>query len=174
MRGKDFVLQLLTPIDLGTILLLRLTGWEIDDILRVFANRMNGVPNAPTGGDSTPEGIPEYIEFLKVVEALDELEDAGAIILAAGQEKDQIVDYRRDSKRSGDRSKRQKGEKKEDKKNADVKISRSGGVTIRTKDGLSISEKGDVKVKTRDKDSGERRQERPKEKEGSIPISKTG
>jgi hypothetical protein len=88
LTGEKFVRQLLEPIDLNTILLLRLSGWEMDDILRVFANRINGVANAPTAGDSTPEGIPEYEDFLKVVEAMDELEDAGEIAIAASEDRE--------------------------------------------------------------------------------------
>jgi hypothetical protein len=86
LTGEKFVRQLLEPIDLNTIFLLRLSGWELDDILRVFANRINGVPNAPTAGDSTPEGIPKYDDFLKIVEAMDELEDAGALTIGAASE----------------------------------------------------------------------------------------
>ena len=88
LTGEKFVRQLLEPIDLHTILLLRLSGWEMDDILRVFANRINGVPNAPTAGDSTPEGIPEYEDFLKVVEAMDELEDAGEVTIGAAEDEE--------------------------------------------------------------------------------------
>jgi hypothetical protein len=43
--GEKFVRRLLEPADLHTLLLLRSAGWEIDDILRVFANRINGVPS---------------------------------------------------------------------------------------------------------------------------------
>ena len=88
LTGDKFVRQLLEPVDLHTLLLLRSAGWEIDDILRVFANRINGVPNAPTGADSTPEGVPEYKEFLQLVEALDELDDEGGVIIAAGEGKE--------------------------------------------------------------------------------------
>ena len=84
LTGEKFVRQLLEPIDLNTIFLLRLAGWELDDIMRVFVNRINGVPNAPTGGDATPEGIPEFEDFMKIVDSMDELEDVGAVILAAG------------------------------------------------------------------------------------------
>jgi hypothetical protein len=93
LTGEKFVRQLLEPIDLNTILLLRLSGWEMDDILRVFANRINGVPNAPTAGDSTPEGIPEYEDFLEVVEAMDELEDDGGVAIGASvdEELNQLV-----------------------------------------------------------------------------------
>lgn len=82
LTGEQFVRQLLEPVDLETLLLLRNAGWEIDDIFRVFAGRINGIPNAPTGAGSTPEGTPEYREFLKLVEAFDELEDNASLILA--------------------------------------------------------------------------------------------
>ena len=86
LTGEKFVRQLMEPIDLNTILLLRLSGWEMDDILRVFANRINGVANATTAGDSTPEGIPVYESFLEVVEVMDELEDAGEMTIGASSD----------------------------------------------------------------------------------------
>lgn len=89
LAGEKFVEMLLTPLDLKTLLLLRQAGFEIDDIMGVFVNRMNGVPNAPTGADSTPEGVPEYKEFDEVVEALDELEDNNTIHLAASEENEE-------------------------------------------------------------------------------------
>lgn len=82
LTGEEFVSQLLRPLDLETLVLLRGAGWEIDDILRVFAEHINHIPNAPTGSGSTPEGKPEYAEFLQLVEALDELEDNASMILA--------------------------------------------------------------------------------------------
>jgi len=81
LTGEGFVRQLLEPVDLETLVLLRGAGWEIDDILRVFAQHINEIPNAPTGSGSTPEGTPDYVEFLELVEALDELEDNASIIL---------------------------------------------------------------------------------------------
>lgn len=82
LTGEQFVRQLLEPVELETLVLLRNAGWEIDDILRVFAGRINAIPNAPTGSGSTPEGTPEYREFLELVEAFDELEDHATLILA--------------------------------------------------------------------------------------------
>ena len=86
LTGEEFVRQLLVPVDLETLALLRGAGWEIDDILRVFAQHINEIPNAPTGSGSTPEGVPEYAEFLELVEALDELEDRAALILAVSDD----------------------------------------------------------------------------------------
>lgn len=82
LTGEQFVRQLLEPVELETLVLLRGAGWEIDDILRVFANRINAIPNAPTGGGSTPEGTPEYRKYLELAEALDELEDHASLVLA--------------------------------------------------------------------------------------------
>ena len=86
VTGEQFVQQLLEPIDLHTLIRLRGAGWEIDDIFRVFANYINDVPNAPTGAGSTPEGVPEFSEFLEVIEAIDELEDAGMLFLAVSSD----------------------------------------------------------------------------------------
>lgn len=88
LTGEGFVHQLLRPLDLETLVLLRGAGWEIDDILRVFAQYINHVPNAPTGSGSTPEGTPEYAEFLQLVEALDELEGNASLILAVSDASD--------------------------------------------------------------------------------------
>ena len=93
LTGEEFVLSLLTHIDLNTIYLLNSAGWELDDILRVFANRMNGVENAPTGAGTTPEGTPRYERFQTIVSAIDQLEDQGALIIAprAGDEANELV-----------------------------------------------------------------------------------
>ncbi len=93
LTGEDFVRQLLTPIDLNTLLLLRGAGFELDDILRVFVNRMNEQPNAAIAAGPSPEGVPKFRDFLAAVEALDELEDRGEILLAASQQKvsDELV-----------------------------------------------------------------------------------
>ncbi len=75
LTGEQLVTQLLTPIDLSSLRLLRGAGWEFDDILRVFVKSINGIHNATTAASATPEGVPEYLEFRKVAEAIDELED---------------------------------------------------------------------------------------------------
>lgn len=76
------VTQLLTPVDLSALRLLRGAGWEFDDILRVFVKSINGIRNATTAASATPEGVPEYIKFLKIAEALDELEDRAMLGLS--------------------------------------------------------------------------------------------
>ena len=93
LKGRDFTRQLLRPIDLNTLLMLRESGWELDDIFRVFVGRINGIPNANTGASSTPEGVPEFRKFLRVVEAMDEIEDSGSLELArsAAEKKTELL-----------------------------------------------------------------------------------
>lgn len=86
LKGKDFVRQLMTPIALNTLLLLRQSGWELDDIFRVFVESINGVPNASTGASSTPEGVPEYAKFLRVANAFDAIEDLGSVKMARSRD----------------------------------------------------------------------------------------
>ncbi len=91
--GEDFVRQLLTPIDLNTLLLLRGAGFDLDDTLRVFVNRLNELPNAAIAAGPSPEGVPRFQEFLAAAEALDKLEDRGDVLLAASKQKgaDELV-----------------------------------------------------------------------------------
>ena len=92
LAGKQFVRSLLTRIDANTLFMLAGAGWELDDIMEVFVNRLNGLPNAPIGTGPTPEGVPEYKEFQTVVDAFDALEDQGALILAStGDEESQSL-----------------------------------------------------------------------------------
>lgn len=86
LTGDDFVRQLLTPIDIDTFSLLMNSGWEFDDIMRIFINRINGIPNAVTATGPTPERVPEYGAFLKLAGLLDELDDSGSVSVAEAEE----------------------------------------------------------------------------------------
>ena len=97
LKGDKFVHQMLSPLDLETMFLLRFSGWQMSQILRVFARAVNDVPNAPTAGASTPTGIPEYEAFLGAINAMAELEKNGGIIYALvgktrkGHRKDELA-----------------------------------------------------------------------------------
>jgi hypothetical protein len=90
LAGDQLVTQLLTPVDLSTLRLLRGAGWEFDDILRVFVKSINGFRNATTAASATPEGVPEYVKFLKIAGAIDELEDRGMLGLSQVKDEDGI------------------------------------------------------------------------------------
>ena len=91
LTGEGFVRQLLTPIDLNTIELLVGAGWEIDDVMRIFVNEINGVSNAVTSVGPSPDRVPSFEEFLAVVEAFDSLDDSRLVSLASVPDGDEIV-----------------------------------------------------------------------------------
>ena len=100
LTGAEFVSHMLTPIDLNTLQLLRGAGWELDEIFRVFSDRINDTPNAPTAADASLEDVPQFRAFLDAVEPLDELEDAGKIMFAASEESDnELIMYVEESAR---------------------------------------------------------------------------
>ncbi|MHC4192227.1 MAG: hypothetical protein ACYSUB_21565 [Planctomycetota bacterium] len=48
LQGDQFVTQLMSPVDLDTILLLYHSGWSIERIFRVSLQSVNGDPNKPS------------------------------------------------------------------------------------------------------------------------------
>jgi len=74
LQGEEFAQRMLSPIDIQTIVLLANSGWSAERILRLTAQRMNGLPNAPTAAGPTPATAPEYSDFQRVTEALRRLQ----------------------------------------------------------------------------------------------------
>jgi hypothetical protein len=81
LTGEKFGRQLLRPVELRTLALLRTAGWDLRDILLVLVDSINGVPNAPSATQFAPLAVPDNAEFRRVVELLDQLEDSGLIQL---------------------------------------------------------------------------------------------
>ena len=82
LGGKDFVRQLLNRIDLNKLYLLAGAGWELDDILRLFVNNINGIRNAPSAVGPTPEITPKFQKFQQIADIFDRLDDNSAILIA--------------------------------------------------------------------------------------------
>ena len=68
LTGEKFGRQLLRPVELRTIALLRTAGWDLRDILLVLADSINGVANAPAATQFAPLAVPENAEFRNVQE----------------------------------------------------------------------------------------------------------
>lgn len=81
LTGEKFGRQLLRPVELRTLALLRTAGWDLRDILLVLVDSINGVPNAPAATQFAPIVVPDNAEFRRVVELIDQLEDSGLIQL---------------------------------------------------------------------------------------------
>ncbi len=74
LQGDKFVRQLMSPIDLNTILLLYHSGWSVERIFRVCLQSINGVRNAPGASGPTPDYVPKYKKFREVVSLFRKLQ----------------------------------------------------------------------------------------------------
>lgn len=81
VRGKGFSEELLTPIQIQSLLLLNSSGWRMDRIFRIVVQRMNGLANAPSASGPTPGQAPEFEAFSELMEIFRELELEDAINL---------------------------------------------------------------------------------------------
>jgi len=79
LGGKDFVKSVLTPADLDTLILLSNSGWSIERLLRMMANRMNGLPNSPRAAGPTPSDPPIYKEFGQAAKLMRHLQKRGML-----------------------------------------------------------------------------------------------
>lgn len=74
LQGEDFTQRLLTPVSLQTLVLLAHSGWSVERILKLGAQRINQLPNAPTAAGPTPDLAPKYQDFQRLVGLLRELQ----------------------------------------------------------------------------------------------------
>ena len=79
LTGEKFARQLLRPVDLRTLALLRTAGWDLREVLLVMVDNINGIPNAPAATQFTSEVVPENAEFRRVVDLLERLEASGLV-----------------------------------------------------------------------------------------------
>lgn len=77
LQGREFVSQMLSPLQLDTILLLSQSGWSVDRVLRLTVQTMNGLDNAPTASGPTPDYAPRYQDFARVTHLLRALQKKG-------------------------------------------------------------------------------------------------
>ena len=85
LGGADFVKSVLTPADLDTLVMLSNAGWSIDRLLRIMANRLNGLPNAPRASGPTPSDAPLYQEFRRATQLMRRLQIKGVLRLGYQQ-----------------------------------------------------------------------------------------
>lgn len=63
LQGEAFARRFLTPLSLETLLLLSRSGWDLDRLLRLCAQRLNGIPNAVSASGLMPMRAPQFREF---------------------------------------------------------------------------------------------------------------
>lgn len=79
--GEQFSTRLLEPVGLHTISLLSQGGWNVDRLLRLCVQRINGVWNAEIAtGPVRATPVPEYETFRRVTETLHVLETSKELV----------------------------------------------------------------------------------------------
>jgi hypothetical protein len=64
--------RFLTPINFDTLVFLSQTSWPVSTVFRLWAERINGVPNAVAAGGSARDEVPDFARFRRVTELMDE------------------------------------------------------------------------------------------------------
>ena len=85
LQGEKFVKQMLSPLDLNTLLLLYHSGWSIERLLRVTAQSINGILNAPSASGPTPTKAPKYERFRKIVHIIRKLQQNHSIRMGTSE-----------------------------------------------------------------------------------------
>jgi hypothetical protein len=77
LDDPETIRGLFTPATLDGIVFLAETSYPISTVFRMFVEYMNGVPNAVTASGPPREIVPEFREFQRATEILQQLQDAG-------------------------------------------------------------------------------------------------
>jgi hypothetical protein len=67
--------QFLTPISAEMLTFLTQSGWPVSTILRVWVERLNGVPNASTASNPPRGLVPDFARFGRVAELMQAAQD---------------------------------------------------------------------------------------------------
>jgi hypothetical protein len=69
-NDNEAVRQFLSPIPADMLVFLSSTGWPVGHIVRIWIERMNGVPNAVEVGGPHSKVLPDFARFQRVAELL--------------------------------------------------------------------------------------------------------
>ena len=81
LAGEKLARQLLRPVEMRTLALLRTAGWNLRDILFVLVDSINGISNAQTATQFAPDTMPDNAQFRRIVTLMDQLEGEGLLLL---------------------------------------------------------------------------------------------
>jgi hypothetical protein len=85
----DAIQRFLTPIPAETLVFLADTSWPASTVLRLWVERLNGVPNATTASGPPQDDLPDFGRFRRVADLLQSVQDRG---LGAVWSEERMVD----------------------------------------------------------------------------------
>jgi hypothetical protein len=81
----DAVRRFLTAIPLETLTFLSQTSWPVSTILRLWVERVNGVPNADTTSGPPRDIMPDFARFQRIAELCQLIQDRRLLLIHAEQ-----------------------------------------------------------------------------------------
>ncbi len=72
---SDSIRRFLTPISVDTLVFLQSTSWPIATVMRLWVERLNGVPNAPSASGPQREFAPDFARFHRIAYLLQVAQD---------------------------------------------------------------------------------------------------
>jgi hypothetical protein len=79
----DAIRRFLTPISAETLVFLASTSWPVSTVLRLYAERLNGVPNAPSASGPQREFAPDFARFRRISHLLQVAQDEEMVAIAS-------------------------------------------------------------------------------------------
>jgi hypothetical protein len=77
--------RILTPITADTLVFLSQTGWPVGAIMRLWMERLNGVPNATAGGGGERDAPPDFARFQRIAELCQIAQDRQLLTIRTEQ-----------------------------------------------------------------------------------------
>jgi hypothetical protein len=87
---SDAVRRFLTPISAETLVFLGSTSWPISTVVRLYAERLNGVPNAPSASGPQREFAPDFARFQRIAYLLQMAQDQELIVVASKETETEV------------------------------------------------------------------------------------
>lgn len=79
IHSGETIGRYLQPITLEGIIFFAETSWPISTVFRLWLEGMNGVPNAPSASGPTRSFAPEYVDFRRIADLFQSLQDRGEL-----------------------------------------------------------------------------------------------
>ncbi len=79
----DAIRRFLTPISADTLVFLGSTSWPISTVMRLWVERLNGVPNAASASGPEREFVPDFARFHRIAHLLQVAQNLEIIVVVA-------------------------------------------------------------------------------------------
>ena len=79
LDGKEFALQLMSPLSLQMLQGLIHTGWDVDRVFRIIVQSMADIPNAMSASGPIPLNPPRYKKFMEIMELFRQIQKQGEL-----------------------------------------------------------------------------------------------